>query len=176
MKPLPGSKLPPFSPPPVFQIPTDIPSISYGIEPPSVSYDVLEPPSNTLTSGRVASIPLATSNISNVFGWVSAESGEDIGGGRVEKMPTRHKTFYSEDGNVEIVCGDTVFRVSSTIISHSSSELREILSPNALLKAPTPEGCPRFNFADSAEDFEVFLKIFYVPGWVALSLGASFGD
>ena len=72
-----------------------------------------------------------------------------------------HETFYFEDGNVEIVCGDTVFRVHSTIISFSSSKLRDMLSPSTLLNAPMPEGCPRTVFEDSADDFEVLLETIY---------------
>ena len=87
-----------------------------------------------------------------------------------EQATTRHDTFYFGDGNVEIVCGGTVFRVHSTTISFSSSKLRDLLSPSALLNAPMPEGCPRVVFDDSAEDFVVLLKMIHTPGWVAPSL------
>jgi len=76
-----------------------------------------------------------------------------------------HDTFYFEDGNVEIECGDTIFRVHSTIISFSSSELRGILSQSALLNGPTPEGRPRITISDSAEDFSTLLKMVYTPGF-----------
>jgi hypothetical protein len=82
---------------------------------------------------------------------------------------TRHDTLYFEDGNVEIVCGDTIFRVHSSVISFSSSDLREILSQSALLDAPTPEGRPRIAISDSAEDFTVLLKMIYTPGLVSYS-------
>ena len=75
-----------------------------------------------------------------------------------------HETFYFEDGNVEIVCGGTIFRVHSTIVSYSSSQLREILSQSALLNAPTPDGRPRISTSDSAEDFATLLKMIYTPG------------
>ena len=83
-----------------------------------------------------------------------------------EQTTTRHDTFYFEDGNVEIVCGDTIFRVHSTTISFSSSKLRDMLSPSTLLNAPMPEGCPRTVFKDSAEDFGILLKMIYTPGYV----------
>jgi len=75
-----------------------------------------------------------------------------------------HDTFYFEDGNVEIVCEHTLFRVHSTTISFSSPKLRDILSQSALLRAPTPEGRPRIAVTDTAQDFAVLLKMIYTPG------------
>ena len=80
-------------------------------------------------------------------------------------MPTRHETFYLEDGNVEIMCGQTIFKVHSPILSFSSRNLRDMLSSPTLLNAPIPEGCPRIAFKDSAEDFAVLLKMIYTPGY-----------
>ncbi|KAF9644393.1 hypothetical protein BDM02DRAFT_3263577 [Thelephora ganbajun] len=71
------------------------------------------------------------------------------------------------DGNVEIVCGDTVFRVHSTIVSFSSPNLRDILSQPALLRAQAPEGPPRITIPDSPEDFGILLKMIYTPGFPA---------
>ena len=141
--------------------------VFHGIEPLSALHDVPEHPSDASTDDRVARISSPTLTISTVSDWTSTEPGdlEDIGEGGVEQMPTRHKTFYFEDGNVEIACEDTMFRVHSIIISFSSSKLRDILSPSTLLNAPMPEGCPRIVFTDSAEDFEVLLKMIYTPGY-----------
>jgi len=111
----------------------------------------------------VASSP--TLSISTVSDLTPTELGEEIERSE-EQMTPRHDTFYFEDGNVEIVCGDTVFRVHSTIISFSSPKLRDMLSPTALLNAPMPGGCPRLVFKDSAEDFAVLLKMIYTPGYV----------
>ena len=113
-------------------------------------------------SGASVNIPSTapsspTFSISTVSDLTPTELGE-------EQTITRHDTFYFEDGNVEIVCGETVFRIHSTIISFSSPKFRDMLSPTALLNAPTPEGCPRIIFADSAEDFAVLLKMIYTPG------------
>jgi hypothetical protein len=88
-------------------------------------------------------------------------------------MATRHETFYFEDGNVEIVCGGTVFRVHSTIVSFSSPKLREILIQLAPLHAPTSEGPPRISVMDSAEDFAVLLRLIYTPGWVSTIIYAG---
>ena len=121
-------------------------------------------------------VPSPTLNISTVSDWTSTGPGEDIGECSVEQRLTHHKTFYFDDGNVEIVCGDTVFRVHSTTISFSSSKLRDMLSQSTLLNAPRPEGCPRLIFTDSAQDFWVLLKMIHDPGWVAPSFEASSGD
>jgi len=96
----------------------------------------------------------------------SAPAGFDKGIGEDERIPIPHETLYLEDGNIEIVCGRTIFRVHSTVISFSSPNLRDIFSSSTLRNAPTPEGCPRVVFKDSAEDFAVLLKMVYTPGWV----------
>ena len=84
-----------------------------------------------------------------------------------------HDTFYFEDGNVEIVCGRTLFRVHSTIVSFSSPKLRDVLSPSALQHSPTPQGHPRVSIRESAEDFETLLKMIYTPGLVFSSITQS---
>ena len=109
----------------------------------------------------VYSPTLSTSTASDL---TPSESDEDTREGGDERILIRHKTFYLEDGNMEIVCGHTIFRVHSPIVSFSSPTLRNILSPSALCNAPTPEGCPQIIFKDSAEDFAVLLKMIYTPG------------
>jgi len=144
-----------------------IPSpILQGIESSSVLHDV-EYSSDTFTDDQTTTTSSPTFSISSLSDLTSAdEFGEDIGEGSDERIPTRHETFYLEDGNVEIVCGHTIFRVHSPIVSFSSPNLRDTLSPSTLLNAPMPEGCPRIVFKDSAEDFAVLLKMIYTPGHV----------
>jgi len=108
-----------------------------------------------------------TLSISTISDLTPTELGEDIEEGSGEQKITRHETFYFADGNVEIVCGGTVFRVHSTIISFSSPKLGEILSQSALSQAQTPAGPPHISITDSAEDFAVLLKMIYTPGWVS---------
>ena len=109
---------------------------------------------------------LTTSTVSTVPDPTPTELGEKIE--RDETLTAaRHNTLYFEDGNVEIVCGDTIFRVHSSIISFSSSELQKILSQTALVGAPTSEGRPRITILDSAEDFALLLKMIYTPGFVS---------
>ena len=159
---------------PVAFAPQDLPEITLGIEiPPSISPNI---ESSSVFTDRDSSpdtfinIPSGavspTLSISTVSDLTPTELGEEIEPCE-KQMITHHDTFYFEDGNVEIVCGDTIFRVHSTIISFASSELREILSQPALLDAPTPEGRPRITTSDSAEDFGMLLKMIYTPGFVS---------
>ena len=161
---------------PVAFAPQDIPEITLGIEiPPFISPDIES--SSVFTDGDSSpdtfiDIPSGavspTLSISTVSDLTPTELGEEIEPGE-KQMTTHHDIFYFEDGNVEIACGDTIFRVHSTIISFASSRLREILSQAALLNAPTPVGRPRISISDSAEDFGVLLKMIYTPGLVPLS-------
>jgi len=145
-------------------------SILQDLKIPSVSHDV-ESSSETLDNVRAGIVSSPTLSISTISDLTPTELGEEI-----EQTTARHDTFYFEDGNVEIVCGDTVFRVHSTIISFSSPKLRDILSPSALLHAPTPGGRPRITISESAEDFGILLKMIYTPGWDFSSISVSSAD
>jgi len=137
-----------------------------------VLHDAESSPS-TFTDYRLATNSSPTLSISTVSDLTSTELGDDIDEGDDERIPTHHETFYLEDGNVEITCGYTIFRIHSSIVSFSSLSLRDMLSPPTLLGAPTPEGCPRIVFKDSPEDFAVLLKMIYTPGYVPPPLGAG---
>jgi len=139
-------------------------SILQGIEIPPTLRDVVT--SGALTDDRTVTVSSPTFSISSLSDSTPTEFGEDIGEGSDERIPTRHETFYLEDGNTEIVCEHTIFRVHSPIVSFSSPNLRDMLSPSTLLNAPMPGGCPRIVFNDSAEDFAVLLKMIYTPGYV----------
>ena len=155
---------------PVAFAPQDLPitiDIGIGIEHPSVHRGV-GPPSDATTNDRITATSSPTSSISTMSDLTPTEidggTGEDDG----EGMATRHGTFYLEDGNVEVVCGHTTFRIHSPIVSFSSPKLRDMLSPSSLLNAQMPYGCPRIVCEDSAEDFAVLLKMIYTPGCVSL--------
>ena len=139
-------------------------SILRGIESHFVLHDVESSSPGTSTDDRITTASSPTLSISTISDLTPTESGEDIGEVSDKRIRTRHETFYLEDGNVEIVCGYTIFRIHSPIVSFSSSKLRDILSPSTLLNAPMPEGCPRVVFKDNAEDFAVLLKMIYTPG------------
>jgi len=133
--------------------------------------------SEAFANTRATAISSPTSSISTVSDLTSTELCEESESSEEQMAtPGRHDTFYFEDGNVEIVCGDTVFRVHSTVVSFSSSKLRDMLSPMTLLNAPAvPKGCPRVVFNDSPKDFAVLLKMIYTPGCVlpSLSMGST---
>jgi len=79
-----------------------------------------------------------------------------------------HKTFYLEDDSVEVLCGNTLFRVHTAILSFHSPALRRIFSQASLATAESPNGCPRITSSDTAADFATLLKMIYFPGFVAL--------
>ena len=76
---------------------------------------------------------------------------------------TPHDTFYLADGSVEIVCGKTLFRIHSSTLSFHSPVLRKMFSPENLVAAESPNGCPRIVSSDIPADFATFLKIVYLP-------------
>jgi len=139
------------------------PPNSHGFEFPFVLHDV-RPPSDPLTDDQTTAASSPTSSVSTISDLTPTELGTGEGGD--ERMTTRHDTFYFEDGNVEIVCGHTLFRVHSATVSFSSLKLREILSQSSLLHVPMPEGCPRIIVPDTAQDFSVLLKMIHTPGCV----------
>ena len=84
---------------------------------------------------------------------------------------TPHDTFYLEDGNAEVFCGNTLFRVHTSVLSFHSPALRRMFAQTSLTSAESPGGCPRIRSSDTATDFAMLLKTIYLPGCVALSLG-----
>ena len=79
-----------------------------------------------------------------------------------------HETFYLEDGNAEVLCGNTLFRVHTTILFFHSPALRRMFAQSNLATAESPNGCPRILSTDSARDFATLLKMIYLPGFVVL--------
>ena len=145
---------------PIPFVPHDLPTVSINI--PSSLLDA--EPSDIFIDTQAVTVSSPTLTISSISDITPTESSEGVEEGGAEPTTVRHETFYLEDGNVEILCGPTVFRVHSPIVSFSSPRLRDILSPSALLGAEIPEECPRIVFPDSAEDFAVLLKMIYTPG------------
>ena len=136
---------------PVVLVPRDISTTAIDIDTPSsilqdvrplIFHDV-ESPSETFSETCVDIPPTTASSptltISTVSDLTPTELDEEIERTE-EQTPIRHNTLYFEDGNVEIMCEYTVFRVHSTVLSFSSPKLQDILSPSVLLNAPMPEG------------------------------------
>ena len=82
---------------------------------------------------------------------------------------TQHETFYIEDGNIEVLCGNTLFRVHTSIMSFHSTALRRMFAQSNLATGESSNGCPRILSSDTAKDFTTLLKIIYLPGSVALA-------
>ena len=81
----------------------------------------------------------------------------------------QHNAFYLEDGNVEVLCGNTLFRVHTSVLSFHSPMLRRIFAQTNLATAESPNGCPRILSSDTATDFTTLLKMIYLPGSVLYS-------
>jgi len=79
-----------------------------------------------------------------------------------------HETFYLDDGNVEVLCGNTLFRVTASILSFHSPTLRRMFAQTNLVTAESPNGCPRILSSDTARDFATLLKMIYLPGFDVL--------
>ena len=80
----------------------------------------------------------------------------------------QHKTFYLEDGNVEVLCRDTLFRVHTSVLSFHSPALRRMFARASLAATESPNGCLRITSSDTAADFATLLKMIYLPGLVDL--------
>ena len=78
-----------------------------------------------------------------------------------------HETFYLDDGNVEVLCGNTLFRVHAGTLSFHSPMLRRMFARTSLASAESPNGCPRILSSDSATDFTTLLNIVYLPEYVS---------
>ena len=81
-----------------------------------------------------------------------------------------HDTFYFEDGNVEVLCGNTLFRVHASVLSLHSPVLGQMFTKANLATTESPNGCPRILSSDAAADFTTLLKIIYLPVYVILSM------
>ena len=80
-----------------------------------------------------------------------------------------HETFYLRDGNIEVLCENTLFRVHTSTLSFHSPALHRTLVEANLATAESPNGCPRILSSDTAKDFTTLLKIVYLPEFVTLS-------
>ena len=83
---------------------------------------------------------------------------------------TPHDTFYLEDGNVEVLCESTLFRIHTSVLSFHSPALRQIFSQKSLASAESPNGCPRILSSDTAGDFATLLRMIYLPRYAASRL------
>jgi len=82
---------------------------------------------------------------------------------------TPHDTFYFEDGNIEVLCGDTLFRLHTSILSLHSPVLGQTFARSNLATTESPNGCPRVSSSDTIIDFSTLIKVVYLPGYVTIS-------
>ena len=75
-----------------------------------------------------------------------------------------HEIFYLQDGNVEVLCGNTLFRVHISTLSFHSPVLRQMFAQTNLDMAESPNGCPCILSSDTTADFATLLKMIYLPG------------
>ena len=81
---------------------------------------------------------------------------------------TPHDTFYLEDGNVEVLCGNTLFRIHAGVLPFHSPVLGRMFARENLATAESPNGCPRIPSSDTVTDFTTLLKIVYLPAYATL--------
>ena len=114
-------------------------------------------------SARSSAPPSPSTSISTLSDFAALDSldGDPI----VEPGTiTPHYMFYLDDRSVEVICGMTLFRVHTSILSFHSPVLRQMFSSANLAAAESPNGCPRIESSDTPADFAVLLKAIYLPG------------
>jgi len=125
---------------------------------------VIQSPSVSITSLFDFTIVDASDNEPPVDSSIANTSDDDPPIDPTTAVP--HKTFYLDDGNVEVLCGNTLFRVTVSTLSFHSPVLRQMFVRTNLATVESPNGCPRIMSSDTATDFATLLKLIYLPGFV----------
>jgi len=86
---------------------------------------------------------------------------------------TPHDNFYLDERSVEVLCGNTLFRVHASTLSFHSPVLSQMFAKSNLETAESPNGCPRILSSDTATDFATLLKVIYLPVYATLPLYRS---
>jgi len=129
------------------------------------SVDTSEP--NAVPGSPVAQSP--SISIANLSDFTTADTSDD----EVPVDPTTitpHDTFYFEDGNVEVLCGNTLFRIHTSILSLHSPVLGQTFARSNLAATESPNDFPRVSSSDTVIDFATLLKVIYLPGYATLPL------
>ena len=128
-------------------------------------------PVDPVATSETDLIPV-TPDTQSLFISIAALSNFTIADTSDEESPTDptvitpHDMFYLEDGNVEVLCGNALFRVHTSILSFHSPALRRMFAQISLATAESPNDCPRILSSDPAMDFATLLKMIYLPGFV----------
>ena len=126
---------PQILPPPVLE-PISIPEPTTASELP-----VAQSPSISIATLSDFTIADSSDDESPIGPTIADASDDELPSDPTATIP--HKTFYLEDGNAEVLCGNTLFRVHTTILSFHSPALRRMFAPTNLAAAESPNGCPR---------------------------------
>ena len=106
-------------------------------------------------------------SISSLSDFTVADTSDDDDESPIDPTAvTPHDTFYLEDGNVEVLCGSTLFRIHAGVLTFQSPVLRQMFAPARLAAEDSPNGCPRIPSSDAATDFATLLKRVYLPEFV----------
>ena len=127
---------------------------------------VIQSPSISIATLSDFTIADASDDEPPIGSSITDTSDDELSIGPTAVVP--HKTFHLEDGNVEVLCGNTLFRVHTSVLSFHSPTLRRMFNQTNLATADTPNGCPRILSSDTAMDFATLLKMIYFPGFVPL--------
>ena len=134
---------------------------------PSPPEFITAPETDTVPASPIAQSPSVS--VSSLSDFTIADTSDDESPIDPTTI-TPHDTFYLEDGNVEVLCGNTLFRVHTSILSFHSPALRRMFDQASLESAESPNGCPRVLSSDPPRDFATLLKMIYFPGYVTFLL------
>ena len=132
---------------------------------PSPPEPITTPETDTVSASPVTQSP--SISVSSLSDFTIADTSDDESPIDPTTI-THHDTFYLEDGNVEVLCGNVLFRVHTSILSFHSPALRRMFAQASLASAESPKGCPRILSSDPPRDFATLLKMIYLPGYVTL--------
>jgi len=126
------------------------------------------PETDTVPESLVHSPSISISTLSD---FTIADTSDDIPTDPTTITP--HDTFYFEDGNVEVLCGNTLFRIHTSILSFHSPVLSQMFAKASMAAAESPNGCPRILSSDTVTDFATLLKVIYLPEYATPPLCGS---
>ena len=123
---------------------------------------VTHSPSISVATFSDSTIADSSDDESSANSVVSDTSGDQVPADSTVAAP--YETFYLEDGNVEVLCRNALFRVHTSILYFRSPALRPMFAQTNLASAESPNGCPRILSSDTAADFSTLLKVVYLLG------------
>jgi hypothetical protein len=80
----------------------------------------------------------------------------------------RHSELYLRDGNVVLLCENTLFRVYGGVLAMNSQVFKDMFSLEGIQPtgAETYDGCPCIRLPDQAKDIERLLNVLLIAGFV----------